>query len=219
MALANSAVLQPIGLVEVEGGKASKMKDFEPLKQQFADVNPQGVSMSDYSPSGKGRECPTVNSTWASSAKLPPTPNQDACDCMVKAASCVPVENLDVSGYKPMFDYICDNDGDACSGISGNVSEGTYGTYSMCSDKAKLTYLLDAYYKSQKQASTACDFDGNATTQSGSGDISSCDEKAKSGSSSGSGDNGDSAASPSAIVGSMQLYSFLALVSVAMVFL
>ena len=195
------------------------MKDFSPLQEQLDAANPDGVSMSDYSPSGEPRECPPVNSTWQSSAKLPPPPNKDACDCMVKAATCVPVEDLDVSGYKPMFDYICDNDQDACSGISGDASEGTYGTYSMCYDKAQLTYLLDAYYKGQKQDSTACDFEGNATTQSGSGSLDSCDELAKSGGSSGGSGDDDSAASPSAMVGSMQLYSFLALVGVAMVFL
>jgi hypothetical protein len=35
----------------------------------------------------------------------------------------------------------------------------------MCGESDKLAYVLDAYYQDQDKASTACDFDGSATTQ------------------------------------------------------
>lgn len=133
------------------------------------DIDPQGVSMSSYSPSGKAASCPTVNSTWeAEGSTLPPTPNEAACECAANASTCVPISNLDKSAYGVIFNYTC-ADAAVCAGINGDPSTGKYGVYSMCSDEQKLAIVLGAYHSKHSDASDSCSFGGNATTQKGSG--------------------------------------------------
>jgi 1,3-beta-glucanosyltransferase GAS1 len=55
----------------------------------------------------------------------------------------------------------------ACDGITPNATTGVYGAYSMCSASQKLSFAFNQYYSNQNQASTACDFNGNAKVQSG----------------------------------------------------
>ncbi|TFB00116.1 1,3-beta-glucanosyltransferase [Trichoderma ghanense] len=162
------------GLVKVSGDTATKLTDFSALQQQIKAVNPQGVEMSSYSPSNKAASCPAVNSTWESSDKLPPTPNSDACSCMVKASECVVSSSTDPSDYGSIFDYVCGSDQSLCNGINGNTSTGDYGAFSMCSDSDKLTYVLNQYYQKQNKDSTACDFNSSAQTQTASGTINKC---------------------------------------------
>lgn len=158
------------GLVELSsGGSASKMKDFAALQKKISAVDPKGVSMSSYNPTNKAMDCPAVNSSWQASSSLPPTPNNAACDCMFKAASCVPASDLKAESYGDIFGYICGSDNSLCAGIQGNTTTGKYGTFSMCSSKQKLAYVLDAYYKKNGKASTSCDFKGQAQTQTSSG--------------------------------------------------
>lgn len=85
---------------------------------------------------------------------------------MVKSLSCVPKESLSSEKFGEIFGYLCEKEKAACAGIDGNTTTGVYGTYSMCDDRAKLAYIMDAYYKHQKNGAYACDFDGAATTQS-----------------------------------------------------
>lgn len=115
------------------------------------------------------RDCPELTNTWEANKALPPTPNKSVCDCMVKAASCVPKSNATPKDMKKGFDFICTKSSN-CVGISGNTAKGIYGAYSMCDEKAKFAHVLDVYYKSQNKAAGACDFDGTATIQKSSTD-------------------------------------------------
>lgn len=112
-------------------------------------------------------ECPKLTNTWEANKALPPTPNKSVCDCMVKAASCVPKSNVTPKDIKHGFDFICTKSSN-CVGISKDSAKGIYGAYSMCDDKAKFAHVLDVYYKSQNKADKACDFNGAATTQKSS---------------------------------------------------
>ncbi|KAL7904173.1 carbohydrate-binding module family 43 protein [Trichoderma velutinum] len=154
------------GLVQVEGRQVTRMKNFEALKKQVVKADPKGVLMSDYSPSEKMGECPALSSNWRANKSLPPTPDQTLCDCMVKSLSCVPKESLSSEKFGEIFGYLCAKEKAACDGIDGNTTTGVYGMYSTCDDRAKLAYIMDAYYKHQKNGAYACDFDGAATTQS-----------------------------------------------------
>ncbi|KID87785.1 beta-1,3-glucanosyltransferase [Metarhizium guizhouense ARSEF 977] len=181
------------GLVEVSSdGSVSKRKDFAALQSKISAVDPKGVTMDSYNPTAKVMDCPAVNSSWQASATLPPTPNDSACDCMFKAASCVPANSLKADDFGDIFGYICGSDRSLCAGIDGNFTTGKYGTYSMCSSKQKLAFVLDAYYKKNKNAASSCDFKGQATTQSASGSQSNCAKLAPSngGNSTSSGGNG-----------------------------
>ena len=164
------------GLVKAttDGGPVTKLADFQALSTQVHKADPKGIDESSYTPDGKAADCPSLSSDWQANSDLPPTPDQSLCDCMVAAASCVPSKGLATKDYGDLFDYICSADGGKnCVGIKADSEKGIYGAYSMCEPKAKLAYVLDTYYKSQNSASTACDFKGQATTQTGS-DSSNC---------------------------------------------
>ncbi|KAF5497619.1 1,3-beta-glucanosyltransferase [Colletotrichum siamense] len=151
------------GLVKVSNGKATTMKNYDALASRVLAATPSAVQMDSYSPTNEPAECPPVSSTWEVNGKaLPPTPNKDLCSCMVSSLSCTPKSGLKASAIGEMFGFICGADASACSGISANTSTGVYGAYSMCNAEQKLAFVLDTYYKNQKKASTACDFDGQA---------------------------------------------------------
>lgn len=154
------------GLVEIDkGGKAVKQKDFNQLKTKVNKADPSGVSEDEYTPSNTPGTCPDISDTWQANSVLPPTPDSDLCDCMVAAAECIPAKSLDKEDFGDIFNYICGEKPDLCVGINGDASEGIYGAYHMCSDRAKLAFVLDAYYKSTNRASDSCDFKGDAVTQ------------------------------------------------------
>ncbi|KAL7921225.1 glycoside hydrolase family 72 protein [Trichoderma austrokoningii] len=210
------------GLVKVSGNSVTKLKDFAALQSQIQQVNVKGVTMNDYKPSNVAEDCPKVNSTWQSSDKLPPTPNNDACSCMAKAAQCVVKNSTDASDYGQIFNFICGSDQSLCDGINGNTSTGNYGGYSMCGAQDKLTYVLDQYYAKQNKDNTACDFNSSAETQTATGTLDKCNElvassnSSSSGSGSGSGDdkdNGNFGALDAPIPGSWML-SFLLLATI-----
>lgn len=148
--------------------------------------------MASYNPSNQPASCPTVNSTWESSDKLPPTPNPDSCSCMVKASECIVSSSTDSTDYGSLFDYVCGSDQTLCNGINGDTSTGDYGAYSMCSDQDKLTYVLNQYYQKQNKDKTACDFNSSAEIQTASGSVDKCSQLATSGNSTDSGNTTDS---------------------------
>lgn len=138
------------------------MKDFSALQAQVAKADPKGVDSADYKPSNVAAKCPALTANWQASDNLPPTPNAGLCSCMQASLSCVRSSGLATKDYGDIFNFICGNNPAVCAGINGNATSGVYGAYSMCDDGAKLDYVLDTYYNSQKKASTACDFNSQA---------------------------------------------------------
>jgi hypothetical protein len=217
-------------LVNISSGSATKLKDFTYLQKKVRAADPDGVKMSSYTASNKAASCPTVNSTWAASSKLPPTPQQDACTCMVKASGCVPKSGLASSKYSAIFDYVCGKNETLCDGINGNATTGVYGTYSMCNSVDQLAYVLNAYYESQDKDSTACDFDGKAETQTAStGDNCTALAESSNTTSDSSSSSNSSSESMAALTGSishpftvfgvdMSLFSVVALVGAGLLF-
>ncbi|KAK4138474.1 carbohydrate-binding module family 43 protein [Trichocladium antarcticum] len=156
------------GLVSVKGNSASTMKDYDTLKTRLASVQPSTTSMDDYKPTNSAASCPELGKHWKVKGEtLPPTPDSTLCDCMFESISCAPAADLSPKDFGSMFGYICGEAPDLCTGIHGNTTNGVYGAYSMCNSKQQLGYVLDAYYASQDQASTACDFKGKAVVQDG----------------------------------------------------
>ncbi|KFY50587.1 hypothetical protein V496_09290 [Pseudogymnoascus sp. VKM F-4515 (FW-2607)] len=156
------------GLVKVDGDSVDKLKDFSVLASQVAKVEPSFTAMSAYTPTNTAaRTCPDVNSGWAASSTLPPIANSKLCDCMVKSLGCVAKSGLSGEDIAEQFDAVCGLDKNACTGINGNATTGKYGAYSMCSAQQKLSFSFDQYYQSQGGKDTACDFSGNAETQTG----------------------------------------------------
>jgi hypothetical protein len=167
------------GLVKVSGDKATKLKDFDALKNQVKKASPKAVDMASYKASGKMSECPKLTDNWRANKALPPTPDKSLCSCMAKSRACVPKSGLSVTKFGDIFGFICKNSPESCVGINTNATTGVFGAYSMCNDQEKLAYVLDAYYTNQKKAKDACDFDGSAVLQSANTDSSCSDSLAK----------------------------------------
>jgi hypothetical protein len=87
---------------------------------------------------------------------------------MVSSLSCIANTGLSGNETASLFSTVCGLDNSACNGITSNATTGVYGAYSMCDSYSQLSFAFNQYYSAQNKASTACDFNGNAKTQSGS---------------------------------------------------
>ncbi|KAF3908436.1 hypothetical protein ABW21_db0202149 [Orbilia brochopaga] len=152
------------GLVTVDSsGKATKLPDYGYLQTALAKATPTSTALNNYKPSNTARSCPTQDSVWAASTNLPPTPDEQLCQCVKTQFECVPASSLDVKDYADIFAYICGQLGDGgCNGITTNGTTGTYGSYSMCEAEIRLGWALNTYYNSQNKAADACNFSGQA---------------------------------------------------------
>ncbi|KAA8649906.1 hypothetical protein EYZ11_001172 [Aspergillus tanneri] len=166
------------GLVSVDGNKVNTRSDFSYLSSQMQKVTATGVKSADYAvKSAAPSTCPTVGKDWEASEKLPPAPNPDLCDCMMKSLSCKVKDSVKEKDYKKRFDYICAQID--CDGIQADATKGKYGAFSVCDAKQKLSYVMDQYYQAQSDKSQACDFDGNGQTQDASHDKGTCSSMLK----------------------------------------
>jgi hypothetical protein len=162
-------ILIATGLVTIDGNSVSKLADFTHLSSQLAKATPSSTAYSDYTVTNTAAQsCPTVNSDWAASSNLPPIASSELCSCMVKSLSCVADSDLSSSTISEQFSYVCGLDSSLCDGINGNATTGEYGAYTVCTSSQQLSFAYNQYYLSQSKASTACDFSGNAKTQSAS---------------------------------------------------
>jgi len=170
------------GLVDIREGGAKKLKNFSALKTQIAKVDPSSTAMEDYSPTNSPQACPDVAEKWqVNAAAMPPTPDSDLCECMYDSLTCVPDDSTAKKAYGDMFNYVCEEDANACAGIKADVAAGVYGPYGMCNAKQKLGYVLDQFYKNQNSQAFACDFEGQAKILSSpKGPAASCSPKLQS---------------------------------------
>nr|QFF92533.1 13-beta-glucanosyltransferase isoform 1 [Botrytis fabae] len=156
------------GLVSVSGDSVSKLSDFTALSKQLASATPSFTNSASYTVTNTvAQACPATGTAWAASSNLPPIANAELCECMVKSLSCVANSGISGNSSANLFDYVCGLDSAACDGISKNATTGTYGAYSMCTSAQQLSFVFDQYYQNNGKAATACDFSGNAKTQTG----------------------------------------------------
>ncbi|KAK1984387.1 glycolipid anchored surface protein [Colletotrichum cereale] len=159
------------GLVEIKNGQAKTMRNYDQLASRVLAANPTAIQMDSYEPSNSPAECPSTASNWeVHGDTLPPTPDKDLCECMVKSLSCVPKSDLKAKAIGDIFGFVCGASADFCEGINTEPSTGVYGAFSMCSDEQKLAYVMNDYYKAQKSARAACDYDGQGEVVSPSAD-------------------------------------------------
>ncbi|QBM90402.1 X8 domain-containing protein [Metschnikowia aff. pulcherrima] len=196
------------GLVSVDGLSVSTLADYSYYLQEMNSISPNLVKSSAVGASStQTLACPLAALTWKASLKLPPTPEKSVCDCVYSSLKCVISDDVDTSDYGDLYGTVCGEID--CSAVSANGTSGTYGLVSFCSDKEKLSYLLNAYYEDQDENSSACDFDGSASLKSSASVASSCSAAVSSVSanaiatgSSGSSASGSSGSSGSSASGS-----------------
>ncbi len=156
------------GLVSIDKGKVKTLTDYGYLSSEIAKVTPKGVKSADYTPTATGEfQCPpTDGPNWKAALELPPTPNEDLCDCVHKGLKCVLADDVDEDDYSELFGIVCGK-GD-CSSITANGTTGVYGAFSGCQPKEQLSVVLNQYYLDNDSSDSACNFDGMATLQSSS---------------------------------------------------
>ncbi|KAF2022240.1 carbohydrate-binding module family 43 protein [Aaosphaeria arxii CBS 175.79] len=153
------------GLVSIDGSNVSPYPDFTSLKSQLATISPTTTAKSDYKPSNSAPACPSVGSSWeAKATPLPPSVNPQLCSCMVQNLQCN-IKSNDAEGYGAVFDYICGQKEELCSGIAHNATTGSYGAISGCDPKDQLAWVANQWFLSNNKQARACDFSGMATTQ------------------------------------------------------
>ena len=153
------------GLVEIENGRATRLRDFDNLKRQMARISPRGVDMDEYEPTNTDlRDCPRTGSNWeAVASPLPPTPNRQLCSCMANSRACVVSDSVDPDDYEDLFETVCGLGDGVCDGIAADPEAGEYGVYGMCNSRSQLSFALNRYFLGEDEIAEACDFDGQAT--------------------------------------------------------
>lgn len=147
--------------------------------------------MAAYNPATSTRTCPDVVSTgsqaWlATASPLPPTPNQELCQCEMQSLSCIS-SDMNMQDYQDDFNYICGSQPNPCGGIEANATTGKFGAYGMCNAQQKLSYVMNQYYNLHGQSASACDFNGHASTKAASSATGSCQPLLQAAGSDGSG--------------------------------
>ncbi|CRG91670.1 1,3-beta-glucanosyltransferase gel4 [Talaromyces islandicus] len=162
------------GLVSLTGNTISKRPDYNNYKTEIVSADPTGTVSSKYSPTNKPAACPTVDASWGSASKLPPTPNEQLCSCMMDTLECVLASSVSSKSFGDLYGQL--GSYKVLDGVTGNSTLGEYGAYSMCTDEQKLSFALNAYYSSQsdENKAKACDFKGAATTTSSSSPSGTC---------------------------------------------
>ncbi|KAI9926703.1 hypothetical protein ASPWEDRAFT_55169 [Aspergillus wentii DTO 134E9] len=194
------------GLVSVDGDKVSTLKDFSNLSSQMQKATPTGVNSASYTATPSSPACPSVGADWGSSKELPPSPNEELCECMVKSLSCAVKSDVSAKEIGKLFGTIYElgqkSGPKSFPGIESNTTSGEYGAYSMCNSSQRLSFAMNAYYQKQGKADTACDFDGNAETKSASSSSGDCSSLLKE--AGGTAGTGTVTSSPTGTSGSSQ---------------
>ncbi|KAI5955075.1 PHR1 [Candida jiufengensis] len=150
------------GLVTISNGRVSTLDDYKYYSSEINNISPSYAQASNEPTQISTLTCPAnTASTWRASPSLPPTPNKEFCECIADGLSCVVANNVDEEDYGDLFGVICGLID--CSDINVNGIEGEYGDYSYCSNKDKLSYVLNLYYQENGSNRDACDFDGSAS--------------------------------------------------------
>ncbi|EGW35594.1 uncharacterized protein SPAPADRAFT_58812 [Spathaspora passalidarum NRRL Y-27907] len=165
------------GLVEVKGDKVSTLKDYEYYKSEINNISPSYAQVKTVSAEAtQTLACPASDQKhWKAATDLPPTPDQDYCNCVAKSFDCVVSDKVQSKKYGDLYAEVCGLID--CSSISANGTSGDYGEYSFCSDKDKLSYVLNLYYHDQNEHAQACDFDGSASVNVNAEETKKCSAK------------------------------------------
>ncbi|KAI0095264.1 Glucanosyltransferase-domain-containing protein [Irpex rosettiformis] len=159
------------GMVTINGNTVTTSQDFDNLKTEFGKISPPNspTSGTDAFPS-----CPAQNTSQLASTTLPPTPNDNSCNCVNSAVACqfkAPTTNttelsIIVGNLLNVGCSLLGSSGGTCDDIAADGGAGKYGAVSACSPAVKLSWVFDQYYEKTNRNAQSCDFSGNATVNS-----------------------------------------------------
>ncbi|KAI0702424.1 Glucanosyltransferase-domain-containing protein [Cytidiella melzeri] len=159
------------GIVTIDGNTVTTGAEFDNLKTEYGKVSPPN---SPTSGTNAYPACPTQDSTFLASTTLPPTPNDNSCNCVESAVACQfkpsTSNSTILSGIiGSLLNEGCSllgSAGGSCNNIAADGAAGTYGPVSPCGPAVKLSYVFDQYYELTNRNAQSCDFAGNATINS-----------------------------------------------------
>ncbi|PVH83165.1 carbohydrate-binding module family 43 protein [Cadophora sp. DSE1049] len=111
----------------------NKSTAFSALYTQIDLIAAKSTPTAVYSPTLKVSNCPTVDTSFGASTKLPPRPNPQLCSCMMSSLSCVVPEAIPAAAVPDLLDDVCLEDRTSCIGVSTNGTSAVYGAYGGCS--------------------------------------------------------------------------------------
>jgi len=85
------SVVNPTSVTTVSGA-------FDSFSSQIHAATPTPVNANDYTSHAVPQLCPAIDDNWkVAPNRLPPTPNEALCDCMMRALTCT-ANSTDISG-------------------------------------------------------------------------------------------------------------------------
>lgn len=176
------------GIVTIssDGSNVTTSNDFTALAAEYAAISPPNSPLESGAGSPQYPGCPGDNTTFLASTTLPPTPNDQACQCLESSLNCqfTPPTNNYTSILGPLIDTACgllSQQGGNCNSISSSGATGTYGPVSGCDPSKsprfiymnsthaypllaiKLSFIFTQYYLGSNKNAQACSFNGNGT--------------------------------------------------------
>ncbi|KAF9045226.1 glycoside hydrolase family 72 protein [Panaeolus papilionaceus] len=142
--------------------------DFNTLKTQFGMVSFINSPTQSSAGASSFPSCPASSTDFAAPNALPPTPDNNACDCLETNLSCqfTPQTSNFSAIVGELLDTGCSLLGGAggnCNDISADGQAGTYGRVSECDPTIKLSYVMSQFFEANKRDPQACSFAGNGT--------------------------------------------------------
>ncbi|GJJ09557.1 hypothetical protein Clacol_003780 [Clathrus columnatus] len=146
-------------------------EDFARLQAQYANLTLPSTPTEADAGQDVFSACPTPSaSIWLASTNLPPTPNDEACQCLEQNAfSCKfiqtnsPQESAIVGELINTACSLLGQNNGSCDPIGGSGITGDYGAISFCDPITKLNYAMSEFFDITNRNPVSCNFDGNAT--------------------------------------------------------
>lgn len=189
-----TSVQGDFGMVTIspDGSTVTTGSDFNALVSQYSQVNASNTPSKSSAGNTNYPGCPAQNTTFLASSSLPPTPNDQSCQCLETTLSCTftPQTNNYTAIVGELLDTGCSLLGQAggnCNDIASSGASGTYGRVSFCDPRkelhelnatfsltivpcysiaTKLSFVFSEYYQANNRNPQSCDFAGNATVNS-----------------------------------------------------
>lgn len=168
-----ASVQGEFGMVNIsaDGSSVTTGNDFNALASQYGQVNAPNTPNQNSSGNTNYPSCPAQSATFLASSSLPPTPNDQSCQCLDTTLSCLFTPQT--SNYTVIVGQLLDTGcsllgqaGGNCNDIAGNGSSGEYGRVSYCDPPTKLSFIFSQYYQANNRNPQSCNFAGNATVNS-----------------------------------------------------
>ncbi|KAI0277784.1 glycoside hydrolase family 72 protein [Russula brevipes] len=167
---AESSADGEFGMVNIssDGSTVTTATDFTNLAAAYGNVTFVNDPAQSSAPASAYPACPTQNTSFLASTKLPPTPSDAACQCVVSNLSCRfnPQTPNTTAIIGSLIGTACGPLAQSrlgCGDITADGQTGTYGLMAACDPSIRLSYIMSLYYEANNRNAQQCSFGGNGT--------------------------------------------------------